>query len=159
MEIKKANKEDIEEIFKIYQSLIGTSGCTWSEDYPLLEDVQGDIKKNSTYIIVENDIIVAVASAGEDDEFKDIPVWNKNIKKFYDLHRVAVRKEFQNRGIAKILIKHIEEQVKNEGVDGIRFLASKTNPKALAVYNKLGYTVCGEIYMYDVDWWCYEKML
>ena len=73
--------------------------------------------------------------------------------------RIGVLKEYQGKGIAKILVKYIEQDILKRGFDGIHFLVSKTNPKALAVYNKLEYKKCGETVMYDIDWFCYEKKI
>ena len=72
---------------------------------------------------------------------------------------MAVKKEYQNKGIAKYLIDYIEKQVVKRGFDGIHFLVSKTNPHAKAVYDKMNYICCGECIMYDKDWFCYEKKL
>lgn len=157
--IKMATNENEKEILKIYHSLIGTLGCTWNEYYPAIEDIKKDIENKSMYIMCNEEKIIAVASAGKDSELENLKCWSKDIKKPADLHRIGVLKEFQNKGVAKELIKYIEIDVRKKGYDGIRFLVSKTNPPALALYNKLGYKKCGETNMYDINWFCYEKKL
>ena len=157
--INMATNENEKEILKIYHSLIGTFGCTWNKYYPTIEDIKKDIENKSMYIVCNEDKIIAVASAGKDTELEKLKCWNRNIKNPCDLHRIGVLKEFQNKGIAKELVRYIENDVKKRGFDGIRFLVSKTNPPALAIYNKLGYKKCGETNMYDINWFCYEKKL
>ena len=159
LEIKMAKINDKEEIIKIYKSLIGFPGCTWSNEYPIIEDVEKDINKESLYIAYDDKKIIAVAAAGKDEELEHLECWSKEIKEPCDLARIGVIKEYQNRGIAKILVKYIEQDVLTRGFDGIHFLVSKTNPKALAVYDRLEYKKCGETIMYDINWYCYEKKL
>ncbi len=155
--IRMANSKDENEILEIYHSLIGTLGCTWSEEYPSMEDIRNDISKKSLYVMCDKNKIIAVAAAGKDTELEDLTCWSRDIKQPCDLARIGVLKEFQNRGLAKKLVKYIENDVKKRGFDGIHFLVSKTNPSALSIYNKLGYKSCGETNMYDISWFCYEK--
>lgn len=159
LEIKMAKINDKEEIIKIYKSLIGFPGCTWSNEYPTIEDVYKDINKESLYIVYDDKKIIAVATAGKDEELEHLECWSKEIKAPCDLARIGVVKEYQSKGIAKILVKYIEQDVLKRGFDGIHFLVSKTNPKALAVYDRLEYKKCGETIMYDINWYCYEKKL
>lgn len=157
--IQMATENNIEEILDIYHSLIGKDGCTWDFDYPNTNDVKNDINKNSLYIVLHNQEIVAVAAAGEDDELNELDCYNKDIKMPCDLARITVKSVYQNKGIAKYLVKYIERDVIKRGFDGIHFLVSKTNPHAKAVYDKLNYLCCGECVMYQKDWYCYEKKL
>ncbi len=159
IEIKKATNKDESQILEIYHSLIGTFGCTWSEEYPTIEDIRNDTLKKSLYTVWNDNRIIAVAAAGKDHELDNLDCWDTNIKKPCDLARIGVLKEFQNNGIAKQLVEYIEIDVVKRGFDGIHFLVSKTNPSALALYNKLKYKNCGETNMYDINWFCYEKKL
>lgn len=157
--IEMASNNNIAEIIDIYHSLIGKDGCTWDLEYPCIDDVKNDIKKDSLYIVRNDSEIIAVAAAGEDDELESLSCYSKDIKKPCDLARIAVKGNYQNRGIAKYLIGYIEKDVIKRGFDGIHFLVSKTNPHAKAVYDKLNYSCCGECIMYEKDWYCYEKKL
>lgn len=159
LEIRKATNGDKEIILKIYESLIGYPGCTWSKDYPCLEDIYNDLEKESLYVVLKRNIIIGVAAAGKDDELKHLDCWNKMIKNPCDLARIGVIKEYQNKGVAKELVKYIEKNVIKRGFDGIHFLVSKTNPRAIALYNSMNYKYCGDTTMYDRDWFCYEKKL
>lgn len=155
--IEMATEEQVEEILNIYHSLIGKDGCTWDYEYPCMDDVKNDINKKSLYILLNNNEIIAVAAAGEDDELKELDCYSKEIKIPCDLARIAVKSEYQNKRIAKYLVSKIEKGVIKRGFDGIHFLVSKNNPHAKAVYDKLNYQCCGECTMYDKDWYCYEK--
>lgn len=39
MEFRKAKREEAEEILQLYQSLIGTEYCVWTESYPTEREV------------------------------------------------------------------------------------------------------------------------
>ena len=159
IKIKKANYKNIDDIMKIYKSLIGFPGCAWNDIYPNKEIIQSDINCESMYIVYYNDLIVAVANASKDEELENLKCWNKSIENPCGLARIGVLEKYQNKGIAKELIKYIEKDVTNCGFDGIHFLVSKTNPHAKAVYDKMNYICCGECIMYDKDCYCYEKKL
>lgn len=157
--IRLAKNDDIESIFSIYKSLIGTPGCSWSIDYPTIADVQYDIDNNSLYCMCDdNGNIVAAAAAGTFSGLKQL-IWNNKMKNPCELARVGVMQSMQNKGIGYAIIKHVINDVKTRGYDGILMLVSKTNTSALALYEKLGFIRYGEARMYDNDWYCYEMIL
>lgn len=148
-----ADTDDIPEIVDIYHSLIGTPGCTWGLDYPNKETAESDIRNKSLYILKENERIIAVASAGAFDELGDLKWTPKNP---CELARIGVMPTMQKQGIGTIILQNVIKAVKDRGFDGIRMLVSKTNPAALALYDKNGFEKCGEAFMFDIDFYCYE---
>ena len=62
--------------------------------------------------------IIAVAAAGKDNELEHLECWNKEIIIPCDLARIGVLKEYQGKGIAKILVKYIEQAILKRGFDG-----------------------------------------
>jgi ribosomal protein S18 acetylase RimI-like enzyme len=75
-----------------------------------------------------------------------------------DLARIGVLPNMQKRGIGTAILKNVINAVKERGFDGIRMLVSKTNPAALAMYDKNGFSRCGETFMYGIDFYCYEMV-
>ncbi len=157
--IRLAKNEDRESILNLYQELIGTPGCAWSTEYPTIVELQRDIDNNSAYCMSDdNECIIAVASAGNDYELDHL-IWNTRMKNPCELARVGVKRSMQNQGLGYKLIEYVIKDVKKRGFDGIRMLVSKTNPSALALYEKLNFHRCGETGMYNIDWFCYEMVL
>ncbi len=153
-----ASSGDEEEILRLYHGLIGTPGCTWHLEYPGMEDIRSDIAKSSLYCLRdEAGRIITVAAAGADDELEHdgIP-WDARMKKPCDLARIGVPAEHQRKGLATLIMTRLMADVQKRGFDGIRMLVSRTNPPALNLYKKMGFTCCGEIYKYGVDFYCYE---
>lgn len=148
-----AKHSDISEILDIYHSLIGTPGCTWDIDYPNREIVESDIDRESLYILKNYDKIIAVAAAGINDELDHLQ-WS--IKRPCDLARIGVLPMMQNQGIGTIMLQKVIQAVKEKEFDGIRILVSKSNPAALALYNKNNFIKCGETFMYGIDFYCCE---
>lgn len=156
--IRLAENEDKESILSLYQSLIGTPGCAWSKEYPTIAEVQYDIENSSLYCLCgDNNSIVAAAAAGNYDELGHLS-WDTNMKNPCELARVGVKRSMHNRGLGYTIVKYVIEDVKKRGFDGIRMLVSKTNPSALALYEKLDFRRCGETRMYDNDWFCYQMI-
>ena len=149
--------EDAECIMKLYKTMVGKEGCTWSEDYPSMETLISDIKKGNEFCMKDNNgNIVAAIAIDEDAEVEQLEVWSKEYKNAGELSRLAVREDCQNRGLAKEMIEYVRKEMEKRGYDNIHFLASKTNPAALACYEKMDVEIVGEAFLYETDWWCYE---
>ena len=70
-----------------------------------------------------------------------------------------VKEEYQNQGIAGLLLRKAMEVLKQRGYAYVHFLVSKEHTKALRAYEKLNFDKVGECNLYDGNWWCYEKTL
>jgi ribosomal protein S18 acetylase RimI-like enzyme len=148
-----ANYCDLSEIMDLYHSIIGTPGCTWSLDYPNKENVESDINSQSLYILKYDDKIVAVAAAGSFNELDHLP-WEP--KKPCELARIGVNPTMQRQGVGTIILQNVINSMKRKDFDGIRMLVSKTNSAALSLYNKNGFEMCGETFMFGIDFYCYQ---
>ena len=148
-----ADYSDLSEIMDLYHSIIGTPGCTWSLDYPNYENVESDINNKSLFILKYDNKIVAVAAAGSFNELEHL---NWKPKKPCELARIGVAPAMQKRGVGTILLQNVIDTMKRNNLDGIRMLVSKTNSAALAFYNKYGFEMCGETYMFGIDFYCYQ---
>lgn len=151
-EIRLAEPENAEEIMSLYRSLVGTKGLTWSEDYPLLDDVERDIAEKSLYIAVSDGEIIAAAGAGVDEEVAEL----SSIENTCNLYRVGVRRNFHRKGTAGKLLEYIKKDVEKRGFCGMFFLVAKGNEPALKLYEKHGFKRKGEAFMFGFDFWCYE---
>jgi ribosomal protein S18 acetylase RimI-like enzyme len=150
-----ANQENVSKVLDFYRSLVGTPGCTWHLNYPNKEIVEQDINSKSLYLLKENGEIISVAFAGISDELTGLKWSSKNP---CDLARIGVLSSRQNQGIGSIMLNKVINTVKERGFDGIRMLVSKNNISALALYDKNGFSRCGETNMYDIDFYCYEMV-
>lgn len=152
-----AEPNDFSKILSLYRSLIGTPGCTWNEYYPSMDTIEEDVNSNSLYTLKDvSGKIIAVASAGKFDELTDLQ-WSMSNP--CELARIGVLSEYQNQGIGRFMLQNVLLAVKERGFDGVRMLVSKNNSAALALYEKNGFIRCGEAFMYEIDFYCYELRL
>jgi len=150
-----ASHDEIPEIVSIYHSLLGMPGCAWSRDYPSKETAKDDVNNNWLYKLKKNGEIIAVVSIGDFDEIGDLSWKPKNP---CELARLGVVPAFQKQGIGTIILQHTINTAKALGYDGIRMLVSKTNPIALALYEKNNFERCGEIFRFNIDYYCYQMV-
>lgn len=122
-------------------------------DYPNKENVESDIESKSLYVLKYDDKIVAVAAAGSFNELEHL---NWKPKKPCELARIGVSPTMQKQGLGTIILQNIMSEMKRKDYDGIRMLVSKSNSAALALYNKNGFEMCGETFMYGIDFYCYQ---
>lgn len=150
-----AQMADAENILEFYHSFIGTEGCTWDEKYPGLEHIHMDIQAKNLFFYKDEKGIVATISIDSDEQVDSLKNWT--ITNAKEAARLAVRKDMQNTGIARKMLLCLMEELKNRGYEGIHFLVSPGNPAALASYEKLSFTNRGTVFLYDHEWYCYEK--
>ena len=148
MEYRLAREEDIEEIMMLINKAIvemENNGIRqWDEWYPTREDFLEDIKTKHLYLVHEHETLVALyAISSECDEAYHSVEWQGKDKRAYILHRFCVSPDFQNRGIGKTVLSHIEEQVQAMGYETIRLDAFTQNPYALNLYHHNGYITRG----------------
>lgn len=112
----------------------------WDELYPTKEDFLDDIDKNTLYVALDNDRIVAiyVISRECDEEYHECE-WESPDESACIIHRLCVASDNQNKGIGSRVLLHIEEQIKSMGYLSIRLDVFSENPYALRLYEKNGY--------------------
>ncbi len=156
--LRLAEHKDSASIVQLYHAIIGTPGCTWDEEYPSAEDVAEDIKLSCLYCLEDGiGTLVAVAAAGAFEELSHLS-WDARMNKPCELARIGVHPSMQHKGIGAMILKEVIKDCQKRGFDGMRFLVSKTNPGAIALYNKSGFRECGETYMYGHDFYCYQRI-
>ena len=160
--VRKGTAADVKEVAALWQSLVGTVGYMWDEEYPGETDAMRDVEEGALYVLCEDGEdgeIIGAMSAGDDDALWSLGFWSLDIKRHCGCSRLGIAAKYQGRGLAKYLFSHVEKDVLQRGYDGIGFLVSPHNPAALAVYDKMGYMKIGETWMYEQDFYCYEKNL
>ena len=151
-----AVSSDISKIVNIYRGLIGTPGCTWNTEYPNVVTAESDISSKSLYVLKNREEIIAVVSAGSFGELDHLKWKPKNP---CELARIGVITSMQKQGVGTIALKKVIAAMKEKNYDGIRMIVSKSNPAALALYDKNGFDMCGETFMYNIDFYCYQMTI
>ena len=160
MQFLLADKEEKALIFSLYRSVIGSEGCTWSEDYPNEEIMEDDFRRDALFVLKdEQGEIVGAVSIDDDKVVEGFGCWSQALKPGAELARLVVKETHQNRGLARILLQEAMKILRERGYQSVHFLVSKTNERALRSYAKLQFDNKGECDLFGEHWWCYEKEL
>lgn len=120
----------------------------WDELYPIREDFEQDIEKKQLYVgLIDGQIAVIYVLNQESDKEYENGNWKHMDRPFYVIHRLCVNPTFQHKGIARITLSHIENQLKDLDIHAIRLDVFSENPFALQLYRKHGFSMVGH-----VDW-------
>jgi ribosomal protein S18 acetylase RimI-like enzyme len=161
--INAATENDINDILKLYHLAIGSEGCTWSEEYPNATILRDDFLRNALFCGKKEDgEIISAISIDADAVVDALPNWSNNSAGTgvaAELARLVVREDYQNRGIARQMIRYMMTELTTRGYDYVHFLVSQSNERALRSYAKLQYENRGEAELFGVTWWCYEHRL
>ncbi|MFA5720650.1 MAG: GNAT family N-acetyltransferase [Aliarcobacter sp.] len=163
--IKKANKQNIENISKlIYDAIheVANSLTGENEEHKILKTlenyIQMDVCRLSynniyTYEIDNKNVAILLAYNSNDIEKLDKPMIEhlktKNIflesfdkecfeDEFY-IDTVSVLEDYQGQGIAKELFAFAQQKAKEQGFKKLSLLVDLENKKAKALYEKLGF--------------------
>ena len=132
----------------------------WDEIYPTREDFANDITNGTLYTVTEGNRLIAIYTISTecDPEYSRVE-WKCNDETTCIIHRLCVSPEAQNRGIGKIVLNHIENQLQNIGFQSVRLDVFSENPYAISMYEKSGYIRRGYADWRKGRFWLMEKKL
>lgn len=147
-----AEENDLEEVYNLVACAIKTlekDGIfQWDEFYPTRNDLMDDIKKRQLRVgSIYGKIAVIYVLNKEYDKEYETGSWLHPDRDYSVIHRLCVNPQYQKMGIAKKTLKHIEEELAEDGIFAIRLDAYSLNPYALALYSHFGYKKVGQ-----ADW-------
>lgn len=147
-----AKESDIDKICSLIENAViemeSHQIFQWDSLYPTKADFLDDIQKQQLFIgLSDNDILVIYALNKDcDKEYKN-GAWKYPDSKYRIIHRLCVNPKYQNRGIAKNTLLHIEKELREIGIETIRLDVFSKNPFALSLYQNSGYEKVG-----SADW-------
>ncbi len=175
-EILPATEADRDQVLALYQEQKGKEYCPWSDEYPGNETIDFDLSRDALYVMKEKEKkeeqdkgkekdkeeekdkrkILAAVSLDEDEDVNRLDCWDPAIAPGGELARLAVRRDMQNRGLARILLDFGMREWFRRGKKSIHFLVNRHNVKAIRSYAAFGFHVVGECEMFDQEFLCYE---
>ncbi|MCM1262019.1 MAG: GNAT family N-acetyltransferase [Butyrivibrio sp.] len=144
MNYRLATINDIENICSLVNEAINKMESIgiyqWDYLYPTEEDFYNDINNKTLYVAEnEHEIVAIYAISQECDEEYTKCKWHNPDETACIIHRLCVAPTFQNKGIGKQILKHIETQLANLAYTSVRLDAYSQNPYALRLYKNNGY--------------------
>lgn len=166
MKIINATKADTDSIMKMIDickvDMRNRDIDQWNPYYPNIEVVKADIEEGTLYVIKDEDMPIAVITLNEkqDVEYAQME-WTIIEGRFLVIHRLAVHPSHQSKGIARKLMEFGEQLGSAKNFAAIRMDAYSGNPRALALYESMGYRKTGivEFPMRSKHFFCFEKEL
>ncbi|TDE26958.1 GNAT family N-acetyltransferase [Flavobacterium ranwuense] len=162
---RKAELSEIDPIWEILQQAIlrrKEDGSTqWQDGYPNPEVVQKDIEKGEGFVLVAGETIIGYSAVLINDEPAYATIEGKWLTNgdFVVLHRVAISEKFLGKGLAKMILKHIEEFALSNNIYSIKADTNFDNIAMMKIFESSGYTYCGEVYFRGSSRKAYEKVL
>ena len=154
--IVTATRDDREEILALYKTML-YGPADWNEYYPNEDTIEFDLSRNALYVMKDDeDRIIAAISIDEDEDVKNLSCWSRELIPSAELARLCVRKDMQNQGIAKKMMRHVFEILKKEGNKGVHILVRTGHEAALSSYRAIGVRMVGECNLFDKDFVCME---
>jgi len=161
---RKATIKDRERIWAILQQAIirrrEEGSQQWQDGYPNADVVRQDIENDRGYVLMENESVVAYCAIS-DDEPAYLAIDGKWLTSgaFLVVHRVAVAGEYLGKGLAKAIFRHVEDLALKQGIPSIKVDTNFDNLAMIGIFEKLGYSYCGEVYFRGNARRAYEKVL
>ena len=152
MIVRHTRKTDIDDVMSIYEKareFMRDSGNPhqWANHYPSRELILKDIDSDSSYVLIDNDEIVACFffSLGPDPTYSRIEngAW-LNDDSYGVIHRIAVK--YHGRGLFMEVLKYCSFMTKN-----IRIDTHSDNVPMQRALSKNGFVSCGTIYLSNGD--------
>ena len=162
---RKATISEIPQIWIILQQAIARRKADgsdqWQDGYPNPDVIQNDINKNAGFVLTEDDTIIGYTAVLINDE----PAY-ENIKgnwltngNFVVFHRVAISESHLGKGLAKKLMNFIEEFAINNNIYSVKADTNFDNFAMMAIFEKSGYSYCGEVHFRGSARKAYEKVI
>lgn len=147
MKIRKTEEKDIKEVLDIYKvaqefMVKNNNPKQWEKNYPSIDTLREDMKKEVSYVIEENGEILATFAfiIGEDEYYKFIEgSWNSN-KEYGTIHRIASNGKGKN--IAKACFDFCIKKISYLRID-----THKDNIPMQRAIKNYGFKECGIIYV------------
>lgn len=116
----------------------------WDELYPAREDFEQDINSSQLTVgMLDGELAVIYTVNREFEPEYESAGWKNPGKPFCILHRLCVKSTYQNRGIARQTMEHMEQEAAAKGIRAIRLDVFSRNPHALKLYQSCGYERVG----------------
>ena len=160
-----ARMSDLEEVIALVRCAIGRMNALgihqWDEEiYPRKEDLFEDISKKEMRIgrIGGRIAVIYVLNTEQEDSYNSA-AWQHPEKSYRVLHRLCVHPDFQNMGLARTTLEHIQCELIAMGAEVLRLDVFSKSPRALNLYRQAGFTPTGIITEPIGDFIIMEKYL
>lgn len=162
---RKAKISELPQIWDIIQDAIQRrkedGSNQWQDGYPNSDVLQNDIEKETGFVLSENDTIIGYCAIliNDEPEYEKIEGKWLTTDNFVVFHRVAIAETYLGKGFAKVIFKYIEDFALNNNIYSVKADTNFDNLAMITIFEKAGYTYCGEVYFRGSPRKAFEKVL
>ncbi len=165
MILRKATTADAPVVWEILQQAIEQrrqdGSEQWQDGYPNEKSIAADIAAGCGYVLEEHSAVLAYAAIISDKEPAYEAINGKWLTDgdYLVVHRVAVSNSSKGKGIATKLFAMIEDLAVRKRIYSIKVDTNFDNAPMLRIFEKLGYSYCGEVFFRGSARKAFEKVL
>ncbi len=156
--IAPAQEHQKDAILALYRTMLGGL-ADWDENYPTMTHINADMERGNLFVMTAGEELLAAISIDEDEEAARLPNWNPELEPAGELSRLCVRQDYQNRGLARVMMEYAFERLRSRGCRGVHLLIREGHVVAMRSYSHLGYQPAGHCRLFGKDFACYERAL
>ncbi len=164
-QFRKATRTELPAIWEILEQGIrrrkAEGSNQWQDGYPNPEVVGRDIERGVGYVLMMDDEVAGYSAILINDEPAYFAIEGQWLSDgdFVVYHRVGVSEKLLGKGVARKMLEGIEEYARSQGIRSVRADTNHDNGPMLHLFDKLGYTYCGEVYFRGSARRAYEKLI
>jgi len=155
--VRQAEFKDLESIMDIVKDAKdlheqnGTNQWPKDKPYPSYMDFLQDLNAKTLFVYDYGEEVIGVAAIinADDPNYGIIydGEWVVPNGNYLTIHRMATKKEYYHKGVARTLISFAISYAKQNSLDSIRVDTHKDNKEMNDLLQKSGFTKCGTIYL------------
>lgn len=165
MQLRKADLSELPVIWSIIRYAIEQrrldGSQQWQDGYPNEATIRADIGSENGYVVTEGEEVLVYAAVLFEQEPAYEAIEGKWLSsgEYAVVHRLAASPSAKGKGIATAFFGMLEELCRERGVYSIKVDTNFDNGPMLHIFDKLGYTYCGEVYFRGAARKAYEKLI
>jgi ribosomal protein S18 acetylase RimI-like enzyme len=162
--VRPATCEDVDDVLALVRGCLDhmrRHGIEqWDDAYPDRMTIEGDVRRGEAFVATHEAGLVGYVALGacQDPEYAEVP-WGFTASPTVVIHRLMIDPAYQGRGFAKVLMSFAEQHALTSGYRTVRLDAFVGNPRALNLYEGLGYREAGTIRHRTGQFRCFEREL
>ncbi len=163
--LRQAGIADTDRIWTIVQQAIELrkqdGSRQWQDGYPNPDTIRQDIESGYGHVLLLDNSIVGYVAVIFDGE----PAYDSLEGKWLSeqdyavVHRLAVAQDIKTKGTATFIMQQVENIAAGRKVYSIKVDTNYDNLAMLRIFEKLGYSYCGEVYFRGSARKAFEKLL
>ncbi|TKC00132.1 GNAT family N-acetyltransferase [Pedobacter cryophilus] len=165
IKFRKATLNEIPQIWEILQKAIQRrkedGSNQWQDGYPNPEVIKNDMEKEAGFVLTGNEKVIGYCAVFINDEPAYANIEGKWLTNddFVVFHRVAIAEDYLGKGLAKEMMRFIEDFALGHNIYSVKADTNFDNLAMMKSFEKAGYTYCGDVYFRGSARKAYEKVL